>query len=736
MTDSAQSMDYSYLDYDQYAHQTDLVKFGRRLLAKADKPKPSRYLVLPFSNVLLEGLHPIVLLHKALTSGRSEFCKNLISTLTLEDVKEQYGISWQYPAKKLSTILCNRKEASNDFKCKPYQSDGVSCQCTRAYPLLVDRTIGHVRGMGSKISSDRYTQNCIDKGLNFRPPSQVTNIKPAMEVAMEFWKKAMPFISKTCLHDEDHIAAAKRRFINYCKIKLQAKLKNYKKHTTTHKQLCNDAIEYARKYLALSVVDKAANTLAWECKIFHQETLRNRITSCGNFELVNMSNSQAVDSQRSIVIKHTKNWLPEKAIPSNLAYLTSSTKHHKDPVAYRFLTPMHNCPMAPVSKLIGCVMQHLLVNTWAKLCHEGEESILNTHGVKTRLNWRCASMQEFILNLPDKVCSMWGCDIDQCYEKPPLLEGEDSLYKSIEWFCKECFSYETDLAGSIQHMWFRVKRGGTTDDDNFVTILGFGATSPLPNNKNVKKLKLSYLLRLVRVLFENIIIQVGNTIWRQLIGFPMGCHNSSPSCDIYFGSREYKFIRLKISMNEMELASKFQHANRYQDDVNILNFADAWKYFDSSNAKLWIYPMNIVSIKDTTLKFESINGINTGTELTFLSAHLELINDMLHIKKYEKIRELPFDTVKYTHRTSMVPQSSLYNIIGSQLSTNAMINSHIEYFMAEVDILVQHLLNNALAPMRIKTAIAKWVTQKATTLPIKFSIDTLPTLLDDLLAKY
>jgi len=174
----------------------------------------------------------------------------------------------------------------------------------------------------------------------------------------------------------------------------------------------------------------------------------------------------------------------------------------------------------------------------------------------------------------------------------------------------------------------------------------------------------------------------------------------------------------------------------YQDDVNILNFADAWKYFDSSNAKLWIYPMNIVSIKDTTLKFESINGINTGTELTFLSAHLELINDMLHIKKYEKIRELPFDTVKYTHRTSMVPQSSLYNVIGSQLSTNAMINSHIEYFMAEVDILVQHLLNNALAPMRIKTAIAKWVTQKATTLPIKFSIDTLPTLLDDLLAKY
>jgi hypothetical protein len=56
--------------------------------------------------------------------------------------------------------------------------------------------------------------------------------------------------------------------------------------------------------------------------------------------------------------------------------------------------------------------------------------------------------------------------------------------------------------------------------------------------------------------------------------------------------------------------------------------------------------------------------------------------------------------------------------------------------MAEVDILVQHLLNNALAPMRIKTAIAKWVTQKATTLPIKFSMDTLPTLLDDLLAKY
>ena len=731
-------MDYSnILSYDQYTHQTDLVKFGRRCLAKADKCKPNRYIVLPFSNVLLEGVHPIFLLHKACISGRSQFCKQLKLTFTLDNVKEQYGISWQYPAKKLSTILCNRKEASNDLKQKPYPFEGT-CQCNKMYPHLVDKTINHVRGMGPKISSDTYTQQCINKGLNHRPPDQVTGIQPALEVAMEFWKKAMPFISKTFQHDEREIMAAKKRFINYCKIALQTKLKNLKRHTTTtHRKLSEKSIEMAHKYLALSVVDKAANTLAWECKIFHQETLWNRITTSGSFKLINVSISQAIEEQRSIVKRHTKNWLPEKAIPSNLAYLTSSTKHHKTPIAYRFLTPMHNCPTAPMSKLIGSALQYLLQNTWAKLCHEGEQQIFNVHGVKTKLNWRCASMQEYMLNLPKKVNCMWGCDIDQCYEKPPLLEGDDSLYNAIEWFCKECFSFESDLEGSITHMWYKVKRGANTDDDKFVTMLGFGPKCPPNSSKNVKKLKLSYLLRLVRVLFENIIIQVGNTVFQQLIGFPMGCHISSSSCDIYFGTREYKFIRLKIQLKEFDIASKFEHSFRYQDDVNILNFANAWKYFDSSNQALWIYPMNIVAIKDTTLKYDSTNEANVGTELTFLSAHLQIIHGELHTKKYEKVRELPFETVKYTHRTSMVPHNSLYNIIGSQLTTNAIICSHAEYFMEEVDILVQHLISkNALTPMRVKQSIEKWLQNKATTLPISFPTDTLPMLLENLLAKY
>ena len=159
-------------------------------------------------------------------------------------------------------------------------------------------------------------------------------------------------------------------------------------------------------------------------------------------------------------------------------------------------------------------------------------------------------------------------------------------------------------------------------------------------------------------------------------------------------------------------------------------------YFDASKPSLWIYPMDTVSIKDTTLKYETINGNRMGTELTFLSAHLSIINGQLHTKKFDKTRELPFETVKYTHRSSMVPQSSLYTIIGSQLSTNAIISSHIEYLMMEIDVLVKHLLNNALGPHGIKKAITKWATEKATTLPLQFPIDTLPMLLEEKLAKF
>ena len=335
----------------------------------------------------------------------------------------------------------------------------------------------------------------------------------------------------------------------------------------------------------------------------------------------------------------------------------------------------------------------------------------------------------------------WGCDIDQCYEKPPLLDGDHSLLNAIEFFLRECFQFESDKAGAIQHLWFKTKRGKTVKDDDFISILGFSKHNPNPKSKLVHKLKLDYLLRLTNVLLSNLIIQVGDTMFQQLIGFPMGCHPSSDFCDIWFGTKEYTFIWNCINTNQHEIARRFEHPMRYQDDVSILNNHLAMQHFDPSTPQLWIYPMDLIAIKDTTLKHVTIDGCSIGTEMTFLSARLQLVQEAngtltLHTKRYEKVRELPFTTTKFTHRTSCVPSNSLYNIIGGQLSMNAMVSSHVQHFMDEIHVLMGHLTNNALIMRRVKQAVTQWGELKAHTLPLKFDVDDMQKRLSNILATY
>ena len=183
------------------------------------------------------------------------------------------------------------------------------------------------------------------------------------------------------------------------------------------------------------------------------------------------------------------------------------------------------------------------------------------------------------------------------------------------------------------------------------------------------------------------------------------------------------------------MAGLLKHAYRYQDDVNILNYPNARQHFDSNSPSLCIYPMDLISIKDTTLQYEEINGQKIGTELTFLSVRLALQQApngtfWLHTKRYEKVRELPFDVVKFTHRTSTVPQQSLCKIIGTHLSNTAFVSSHITYLLDEIAILMTHLQHNALQDSKIKREITAWANNTAPTLPLRYDIANLRMLLN------
>ena len=78
------------------------------------------------------------------------------------------------------------------------------------------------------------------------------------------------------------------------------------------------------------------------------------------------------------------------------------------------------------------------------------------------------------------------------------------------------------------------------------------------------------LLELLEFLIDNVYIQVGNKVFRQRIGVPMGTDCVPLLGNLFLFYYEYKYMRHLIRSN-LRLANKFSSTVRYIDDLLTLN---------------------------------------------------------------------------------------------------------------------------------------------------------------------
>ena len=78
------------------------------------------------------------------------------------------------------------------------------------------------------------------------------------------------------------------------------------------------------------------------------------------------------------------------------------------------------------------------------------------------------------------------------------------------------------------------------------------------------------LVQQIKFLIENIYIQVGNRIFRQTIGIPMGTDCAPILANLFLFHYEYKFMKEKLKQNN-QAAKNFSNTFRYIDDLLTLN---------------------------------------------------------------------------------------------------------------------------------------------------------------------
>ena len=148
---------------------------------------------------------------------------------------------------------------------------------------------------------------------------------------------------------------------------------------------------------------------------------------------------------------------------------------------------------------------------------------------------------------------------------------------------------------------------------------------------------------------------LGNTLFRQTIGMPMGIDPAPFWANIYLYSYESKYItnltKNNCSKENKILAKRFHATSRFIDDLIALN--DGGEFGKIHNK---IYS------KEMDLKKE-----HSGTHATYMELDISILNKIFVYKLFDKRDDFPFSIVKMPFLSSNIPYNIFYNTISSEI---------------------------------------------------------------------
>ena len=193
-------------------------------------------------------------------------------------------------------------------------------------------------------------------------------------------------------------------------------------------------------------------------------------------------------------------------------------------------------------------------------------------------------------------------------------------------------------------------------------------------------------------LLDNIFVRHGDTIYRQVIGIPMGTNCAPLVADLFLFCYERDFMFSLNPITQADIISAFNNTSRYLDDIfNMDN-----PYFDSMFSS--IYP------KELKLNKANISDISAP----FLDLDLSIHNGVISSKIYDKRDDFNFNIVNYPHLDGDVPRSTSYGIYISQLIRFARACSSVDDFIERNRLITAKLLTQGYIFDKLRKTFSKF----------------------------
>ena len=381
------------------------------------------------------------------------------------------------------------------------------------------------------------------------------------------------------------------------------------------------------------------------CKKYYIDTLVKELR-INNINSNNPTYIPIDDSFETIIKSHnqfiTSVGLETSEEDQNLPYLYWSPKLHKSPYKHRFIAGSSKC----TTKDLSCLLTKLLSTIKDRLVR-----YCNTKTSRNGVNnmWILKNSTSLLSSLDQldvrTAKSVQTFDFSTLYTSIP----HDLLKSRISNLLHNAFRKKD---GSVRYTHIKLTRakGYFTHDINGGGDNMFTADS---------------ICEMIEFLIDNIFVQFGGHLFRQVIGIPMGTNCAPLLADLFLYSYENEFLDNMIRSGHRRLARSFNLCYRYTDDLIVFN-----------NKKFLDYLKEIYPSQLTVEKANKSDHLADYLDLTFIIDS----GGKLSTRLYDKRDDFDFHIVNFPFLFSNIPSGPSYGVYISQLIRYARCCSHYDDF--------------------------------------------------------
>ena len=382
--------------------------------------------------------------------------------------------------------------------------------------------------------------------------------------------------------------------------------------------------DFHRQFV-LVPADKAANNIIIVCKKFYLEVV------CKELYCLDSSSPHTYiecTSDSGCIVEEHLNYMKKGKIdvPLEMHELPKFywlPKMHKSPYGCRFIAASSKCTTKPLSSILTSCFTTILTH-FKEYC----DGIYRNTGVNAF--WIINNSQQALkvlheVNGTSRALHMDSFDFSTLYTKIP----HDSLKSNLKDLIQEAYKI----------------RGA-----KFLCVRDSGTTYWSVSRSTHRDIDEKELFDMLEFLIDNVYIEVGNKVFRQRVGIPMGTNCAPLIANLFLFFYEYKYMRYLLK-NNYQLARKCSNTVRYIDDLLTLNNSS----FESEIPN--IYPSEL-ELKRTT---------ESPLELSYLDITIRIDCNRFVTTLYDKRDVFQFYIVNFPYLDSNIPTGPAYGTYMSQL---------------------------------------------------------------------